>query len=113
MTARTSDGLPLSHEGAAINWQPWEKAPVLTHVDQSCDGCGHEGPILIAKGYAVTPATSGHPERRLLRFWAFRCPGCRETRVCERVHVGPLESEMVMIEYLRPRIEMGSIPPPA
>jgi hypothetical protein len=110
VTERTSDGLPLVHSDLPIDWQPWDSIRWITHIDQSCDGCGHAGPTRIAKGI-VPAATRRRPDRRLIRFWAFRCPGCQETRVYDRVPDSG-DDPMPMIEYLRPVIAMTAEPLP-
>lgn len=112
MTDRTSDGLPLMLDGKSVEWDPWETFPIASHLDMSCDGCGNEGPPRLTKGRIMIPAskrlrrTSGVEETPLIRFWAFRCPGCQETRVYDRVPPEPAEDRMPMIEYMRPVIPM-------
>ena len=112
MTDRTSDGLPLSYAGLLIDWQPWEHIDILCRIVQDCEGCGDRRPTRIARGIVPNPSKR-RPDGRLIRFWAFRCPGCRETRVYDRV---PEEGDdpMPMIEYQRPKIamEVGPLPHP-
>ena len=116
MTDRTSDGLPLAYDGKAITWDPWETAPILPHVDTSCPGCGEPRPPRMTKGRIMIPVTRrrlNDPEKRpLIRFWAFRCPACRETRVYDRVPPEPATERMPMIEYMRPAIPMTVEPLP-
>ena len=117
MTERTSDGLPLTLDGKAVTWDPWETFPAASHLDMSCSGCGADGPPRLTKGRVMIPAPTRRQyrdgaERPLIRFWAFRCPGCQETRVYDREPTDPTVERMTMLEYLRPVIEMKAEPLP-
>lgn len=90
--------LPAVHDGEAIEWRPWEEAPVIiAHVDNGCAACGHPGPPLLAFGLAG-------PGRPVIRFNAHRCPSCQEMRVYQRTYdqyrVG---ARLVEIAYSAPR----------
>jgi ribosomal protein S27E len=120
VTERTSDGLPLSLDSKTVTWDPWETSFVPSHLDISCDGCGHPGPSRISKGRVMVPLSPRlrarwqveRMESPLIRFWAFRCPGCQETRVYDKVPPEPAEDRMPMIEYMRPVIAMAQEPSP-
>jgi hypothetical protein len=116
VTKRTSDGLPLVYDGKAIDWDPWESSFVASHLDSSCAGCGNPGPPRLTKGRVMVPAKRRRlddpEERPLIRFWAFRCPGCQETRVYDRVPPEGSAERMPMIEYMRPEIPMAVEPLP-
>jgi hypothetical protein len=114
MTERMSDGLPLTLDGKSVEWEPWLTAPVLTHIDMSCPGCGEQRPPRMTKGRIMIPARrrrlNDPEERPLIRFWAFRCPGCRETRIYDRVPPEDATERMPLIEYMRPIVAMQQEP---
>lgn len=93
--------LPTEHDGEAIEWRPWEQAPVILCARagdlNGCPSCDHPGPQMLAFGVAG-------PGRPVIRFNAHRCPACQEMRVYERVYdqyrVG---AELVEIAYSAPR----------
>jgi hypothetical protein len=69
----------------------------------------------MTKGRIMIPATrrrrlNDPEERPLIRFWAFRCPGCQETRVYDKVPPEGSEDRMPLIEYVRPVIAMAVEP---
>lgn len=66
MTERTSDGLPLAHDGTAVTWDPWETAPSFTHIDMSCPGCGELRPPRMTKGrISITKEKDAMRDRKL------------------------------------------------
>lgn len=94
-----------------IRWEGWRQAPRISHIDQSCQGCGFAGPLQIRRGRVLQPgkrvrqltrrsdAAAGiRPQARTVwqgGYWAlthiaFRCPGCGE-EVAYRYASGGLE----------------------
>jgi hypothetical protein len=73
--ARVIPTLPGEIDGVAVAWGEWELAPWMTHVENGCDICDHEGPLSTALGRAVDQPMSFH---------ASRCRRCQTTRVMTR-----------------------------
>ncbi len=71
---RTIPVLPAELDDQPVTWHGWELAPVLSHGEQGCDICDHEGPLSLAEGRG---------EDRT-RYVAIRCRRCQQTRVMTR-----------------------------
>lgn len=91
----------MSHvrDAAAIDWERWEPALRITHIDPSCDKCLFPGPLLTRFGLTIQPAfttrritrpsriaegqrlqsvSEHHPPAKVRTHFAVRCPNCGE-----------------------------------
>lgn len=100
---RSIPALPTELDGTPVEWSPWERAPLLTHVDPECEQCAHPGPSVLALGYAVGL------KRRVLRYMAHRCPACDVMRIYKHSPnpTPPPFKTIELVEFRPPRTTGG------
>jgi hypothetical protein len=48
---RPLPGVPCPiFEARTVRWEPWSKAPAVTHIDPACDACAFPGPLRVSSG---------------------------------------------------------------
>lgn len=104
--------LPVELEGHAVEWEPWEQPPLMTHVPLDCDTCDwRDGPRTAWGLVTIPPRKRSQGPTRLRRFFASRCPRCQETHVyrlgAERLGEPVMFGDPRFVEVLRlaPRTE--------
>lgn len=97
----------LTYNGRRVQWEPWTRAPAMTHIDPSCDRCSFPGPTVQAFGWllphdgetrtvrtrvGVKDASGLHryvkqelAAVKFLRLFASLCPSCHHLEVYDEV----------------------------
>lgn len=74
--------LPELWDGEPVRWEAWEERIHVTHLDNSCDGCGLASSLWQATGFFEKSSTGSEWKRRGMRnFHAVRCGWCGHTTV--------------------------------
>ena len=81
-TPRAFPDLPPRWDDDLILWEAWKKRIAVTHLDNSCDGCGLGSSLWQATGWYARSSTGTAWKRRGMRnFRSTRCGWCGHTTV--------------------------------